>query len=977
MKLVKLEAHGFKSFADPVVLRFDGGVAGIVGPNGSGKSNINDAIRWVLGEQSSKELRGDSMEDVIFAGSKTVQPMNKASVSLTFDNKDRLSSIDSDFITITRVLERGKGINDYFINGEKSRHKDIKTIAMETGIGKSSLAIISQGTVADIAQSSDDERRSIFEEAAGVSKYKFRKAESVKKLQLADQSLNVIEATVSELEKRLSTLKKQAEKAYLYKEKSEALKNIEIGFLAYRIEQNSQIKNQLSQELEGVEETREQFEKTIQELKEKSAEKREKSKELSAELADLRGKAEAIKQRVANLNSSILEAKTRRKMIAEGHAIDEKAKLESVIGEIRSLESAVTYLRESLNKYKEKLNVSNEKINNLQISINENYINLNKINEQIRTNDINLNLLTEKQRNHTNLFKGVKTIIENKQLFKGFKGIVGQLIKVSNEHVLALETILKSAAQHIVVDNSETAVKAIEFLKKNNSGRATFIPLSSIQPKFIRDDYLLIVRNQPGFVGVASDLVECEPEYKKLVDFLIGNVLVTNDIQSANKISSIIEKKYMIVTQDGNIIRVGGIMVGGSAESSDDIIGIDSRIEELKKIIPGLKAMQNGLQQTINKLSAEIEDEKKYNQNYSVEYKNLQIQIENNIEKINKYKTEVQVTNEQIQNQGIDNTTISEQEILELERDLISVNFDLKTKTEIKNDLDQDIYVIGENINKQNTMLAQLLNSYNKKTVTLNKAMTVLELDQKRLSIDYGLTLDFAKKNFKLETSAQVAEETVNQLRVEIAELGSVNLDSIRECEEVEERYNFNVSNRDELLEAKNICLSAIAELDKKIVTRLTNIVNDVNQEMHKVFSSMFGGGSAEVKFVNPNNVLESGISIYAQPPGKSVKNLKLFSGGEKSLIAISLLFAILRARPLPLCILDEVEAALDEANVVRFAEYLQELKHQTQFLVITHRVGTMTRVDALFGATMQKRGVTNFFSVQLEEAKKLVDEAN
>ncbi|WP_322959252.1 AAA family ATPase [Mycoplasmopsis cynos] len=977
MKLVKLEAHGFKSFADPIVLRFDGGVAGIVGPNGSGKSNINDAIRWVLGEQSSKELRGDTMEDVIFAGSKTVQPMNKAQVSLTFDNKDRISSIDADFITISRVLERGKGINDYFINGEKARHKDIKALAMETGIGKSSLAIISQGTVSDIAQSSDDDRRLIFEEAAGVSKYKFRKIEATRKLESADQTLKIVDTKINELEKRLSVLKKQAEKAYKYKQISDDLKNIEVGYLVYEIEKNTKIHNQLSEELAGVAETEIAYKNDIKSLSDQINEKTDKIKEITKIISQFSANKKVIEAHISSLEQTIMEAKARRAVVAEGKGqFDEKERMNALISTVNSLGIDLKTFEENYqNSLKEKDELDNE-INELRKKINNINIEINNHLEQERNIKFNLNQLKRIRDSKTNLFKGTKTILDNKNNFRGIKGIVADLIKTSQEYLPALETILKGAAQHIVVDHSDTAVKAINFLKSNDGGRATFIPLSTIKSKFVRDDYLLVIRNNPGFVGIASELVTVAEEYRVLNEFLLGNVIVVSDIKTANEISTIMDKKYMVVTLDGDIIRVGGIMVGGTKEASENILGLDDKIRENEEFLPGLSAMIEKLKSNVSKENQELMLKEQRQKNKEVVIKTLSSKIFDIKSQINKHKTDIDFSNDAL-DMSDDLTKLNETEktISQKRSELAILDFDLTTAIEQKDSLDADIQVLNKKNNEQNGMLSQLLSSFTNKTNANEKAKASLAVDKERLTSYYGLTLENAKANYPLTISPEAAAENVKNLRLEISELGNVNLESIQEYEEVDARYQNDVKNRDEVIEAKNICLAAIAEMDKKIVTRLTNIVNDVNREIHKVFSSMFGGGTAKVEFIDPKNILESGISIYAQPPGKTVKNLKLFSGGEKSLIAISLLFAILRARPLPLCILDEVEAALDEANVIRYAEYLQELKQQTQFLVITHRTGTMTRVDALFGATMQKRGVTNFFSVELEEAKKLVDQ--
>ncbi|TDV24327.1 chromosome segregation protein [Mycoplasmopsis mustelae] len=975
MKLIKIEALGFKSFADPIVLRFDGGVAGIVGPNGSGKSNINDAIRWVLGEQSSKELRGDSMEDVIFAGSKTVQPMQRAQVTLTFDNKERLSSVDSDIITISRVLERGKGINEYYLNNEKCRHKDIKAIAMETGIGKSSLAIISQGTVSDIAHSSDEDRRLIFEEAAGVSKYKFRKAESLKKLERAEDVLGRVDVTIKELEKQLVPLRKNAEKAMKYKSMVDELKKVEIGYLAHEIQKHTEIFKTLTEELSGVQETEESYNNQIEDIDQKILNKREEILKINKILSDASGKKEGIQARIQTLERAINSERARRELIASGQGnVSEEERIKAVLGELRTLENKYRYLTDSFKEMEEKRNLSAAKISEFENAINNGNIKIKDYQNKLGQLVAKLELLEEKKNKHTNLYKGTKTVLENKVLFKGFVGMVADLIKVPHEYQTAIETILKNAAQYIVVDHSDTAVKLINFLKKNNGGRATFIPLASIKPKFIRDDYLLVTRNHPGFLGIAEDLVEIDEKYKVLNGFLLGNVVVVEDVNTANEIATIMERKYMIVTKDGDVIRVGGVMVGGTVETSEDVIGLDDKIVELKNLLPGLKGVIKETEKNIQRIQERLANEKTFYNNYNAQSLQLGFDVKSTFNQIEKYKTEAQVAQSKNITVDVNNLSISEETISGLEKDLSILNFDISSNVQIKESLDSSLTILEEERKKVSKLLQTLSASFKEKTIKCERSRVMLEKHKERLSGHYTLTLEFAKENYPLTMAPAAAEALVKELRAEIAELGNVNLESIEQLQEVEERYEFNVKNRDEVLEAKRICEEAIEEMDKKIVARLTNIVDDVNQEMHKVFSSMFGGGTAEVKFVDPKNILESGISIYAQPPGKSVKNLKLFSGGEKSLIAISLLFAILKARPLPLCILDEVEAALDEANVVRYAEYLQELKQQTQFLVITHRPGTMSRVDALFGATMQKRGVTSFFSVKLEEARKLAE---
>ncbi|MFV8476624.1 AAA family ATPase [Mycoplasma sp. BRA290] len=973
MKLIKIEAHGFKSFAEPIVLRFDGGVAGIIGPNGSGKSNINDAIKWVLGEQSSKEMRGDSMQDLIFAGSKTAKPMDFARVTLTFDNKDSDNSIDDDTVVITRELFRGKGINNYYLNGKPCRFKDIKSIAMETGIGKSSLAIISQGTVSDIAESSDEERRAIFEEAAGVSKFKFKKTESLRLLQSADASIGKIEPTINELEKQLVPLRKQAEKALIYRDKSRELKKVEVAYLAHEIRSNEKTYETLSKELAGVEETRESYLSQIAKYQRQIGEKRIEKNELSKEIASLTGKQSGIKSRLENIEITITKQNARMELIASGElSVGNEETAKAYALKIIELEQNLKYHRDSAKNLNEKVQEHQNKVRELSSKVNTLQVDLNNAKTKHTQVNTNLQILLETKNKKTNLFKGTRTIVDNASNFRGYKGLVRDLIKVQPDYTAAIEAILASASQHIVVDMPNTAVKAVEFLKKNNGGRATFIPLTSIKEKFVRDDYLLVASNHAGYIGVASDLVEYDPQYEVLAKFLLGNVVIVQDIESANQISNILERKYMVVTLDGDIIRVGGVIVGGTAQESDNIIGLDERIAQLQQLLPSLNNIIANNEALIEKHNAEITRVNTALNEYTFEARqeNLLIgQMERELDEFKSKTDLIEVNRDEV----APSVLIGERN--DLYKEYTIVKNDLTIKNQFLETLDAELLHLSEALDQTQTTLNELNNTFTNKITIYKNSELNLKNYRERLASQYSYTVEYAEANYKLEIPVDKARELVAELREQISELGAVNLEAIEQLESVEERYDRYVADRDELVSTRNILMEAISELDKIIVTRLTSVVNDVNNEFNAVFKSMFGGGSAEVRFIDPNNVLESGISIFAQPPGKSIKNLRLFSGGEKALIAISLLFAILRARPLPLCILDEVEAALDEANVIRYAEYLQELKKQTQFIVITHRTGTMSRVDSLFAATMQTRGVTNFFSVQLKDAAKYVDQ--
>ncbi|WP_027120337.1 AAA family ATPase [Mycoplasmopsis lipofaciens] len=979
MKLIKVEAHGFKSFADPICLKFDGGVAGIVGPNGSGKSNINDAIKWVLGERSAKELRGDNMSDIIFAGSKTAKPMDKASVTLTFDNRDGLSSIPHEIISISRVLERGSGSNQYYLNGEVCLLKDIKDIAMESGIGKSSLAIISQGTVSDIAEATAEERKAIFEEAAGVSKYKFRKKEALSKLAKTQEGLEKIRLVIAEIERKLVPLRKQAEKAKIYIAKSEELKSVEVGLLVDNIEIFGKKYEELSIELEGVNETRIDLERRISESNAKISQKTQFKTEAEAELKVLSIEYENLKERINKITISMARANERERLIAEGSI--EANKQEQIIAFktlLKNHGNRVQYLNKEIDGIKQKVIENQQTINKYDDEINTINIKLNNKKSALLKVETHLNLLKQQKENNSMLFKGTKTILENKNYFgKSLKGTVANLFKIETDYVAAIDSILTNAAQHLVVDKSETAVKAVNFLKENNGGRATFIPLSSIQPKFVRDDHLLAIQGHPGFVAVAHELVNVEPQFEILKKFLLGNVIVATDIESANKISNILERRYMIVSLDGDTIRVGGVIMGGVKSTAQSLLGFDEKIKELENLLPGMQAAVQADETKMNEIKnyrrACLDLDGQWKQQIAT-LTTQRVNEQTMFDDLNIKLMNISKETFKLEDKGV--SIANEEANLEiLESQKISIEAQFRAKNDRVESLAADINSTQQTQNDYESTLRKLLSSFATKMADKEKSKLLLEQSRERLASQYKMTYESASSSFHLTMNREQAQEIVRDLREEIDKLGNVNLESLELLVEEETRYNNFAENEKELTQAKETLESAISDMDKIITTRLSNIIHDVNDEFNNVFASMFGGGSAKLYFTDPKNILDSGVEIEAQPPGKSIKNLKLFSGGEKSLIAISLLFGILKARPLPLCILDEVEAALDEANVVRYAEYLQQLKEKTQFLVITHRHGTMSRVDSLFGATMQNRGVTTFFSIQLADAKKLVDD--
>lgn len=978
MKLIQVEAHGFKSFADKVTLKFDGGIVAIIGPNGSGKSNINDAIRWVLGETSSKVLRGDTMEDVIFSGSKTEKEMDRAEVILTFDNKDRSCDIPYDVFTISRVLTRGNGSNEYYINGELARQRDIKEIAMQSGISKSSLAIIGQGTISNIAESTPEKRREIFEDAAGTSMYKSKKIEAQRKLEKTQEALEQISILIQEQERQLKPLQRQAEKAKIYKTKAEQLKEVEVALLVHDFMDYSDKLEKLNVEGQDYNLIKEELETKIRVYNEASEQKSKFVLELENNIKKISERLSEISEEITTLEiRNAKEAKHREMLLSGELTISPKEKLAAMKEELNALNTNIlgykTFL-ETKKKESEQLSQSasirSTKINDIKRELSFKKEELNKIKSK-------LDVIEEIKSKKTNLAKGTHNIVENSHLFRGYKALVSELIEVNEKYALAIETILSSAMQHIVVDKPETAVEAINFLKSNNGGRATFIPLSSIKPKFVPEQHIVVAQTQKGFLGIASELVLTEEQYNVLKKFLLGNVLVADNIENANKLSKLLETRYMVVTLDGDIIRVGGVLSGGQASQNVSTLAADEQVKKLQDLIPVINAKISQLSNELFELEKDQNKETSLLTNISLERAKIDNLYRTTLDKFDslreQYRSASQEEYEAENNKKIDIVAAIQQLMLE--------RSDLSAKKSSQEDIYHNLKQELQNLTNQRFQVSEELNNLIKdnanKIAEKAKAETIIQNAKQRLSEQYGMLFEVAKQFYNPDIDFEVARKTVADLKLDIRELGHVNLDSINQLEELETRYKEVKSQEQEIISAKTTIEDAISEMDKIIIERMTQTVTLVNAEFKHVFAKMFGGGMAEIRYTDPENILETGIDVIAQPPGKSIKNLKLFSGGEKALIAISLLFSILKAKPLPLCILDEVEAALDEANVIRFAEYLHTLKKDTQFIVITHRQGTMERVNKLYGATMQKRGVTTFFAVNLSDAKKTIENNN
>ncbi len=973
MRLIKVEAHGFKSFADKTVLEFDGGIVGIVGPNGSGKSNINDAIKWVLGEQSSKSLRGDSMEDIIFSGSKTVPAMKRAEVSLTFDNSEGRTSIPHNKIVITRRITRGGGGNEYFINGETARLKDIKEIAMESGIGKSSLAIISQGTISDIAQATPEERRAFFEEAAGISKYKHRKVAALRKLEKTTETLEKIQSIVRELEKQLNPLRKQAEKAKQYLALTKELKDVEVGLIVEDVAFFKEQLESLSDKYQNVIETKEELTSKIKESELTVKQKSKIKLQLENETLKMNEDLQKISEQINELSMKSAAAEQRRQLLIDGGiAASDEVKTIAMKEQLEELSIKLFEYKEFINKSEEDVRTKKQATSSVEMELSQLGSKQQELKTKLYKVKTKIDILNDHKKNKNNLFKGTKTIVQNQSAFSGFKGIVADLIDVESNLSKAIETILQNALQHIVVDNSNTAIECVEFLKRNRGGRATFIPLQVIKPKTMREDHKLVLNTQSGVVGIASTLVKTKPEYEILKKFLLGNVIVAETIQEAKQISNILDRRYMVVSLDGNVIKVGGVVSGGEAAVSKDLLGVDKQIEKLNSFIPVLEKELHIVSDKHNTISESLSDDRTYIGELYIEIAKTKEKLINVEEQYHFLKDKYESATKKTFLAKTEKPKTVSKDALKLQESTLKTQINSKREKlfRINNELNEATSVKTE----YEATLRKILEDSSEMTTQKNQAEFYVTSSMRRLSEEYQMTIEMATESFSLSMDREVAREIVSTKRKEISELGHVNVDAIEDFEKVNERHEKLSTSEQEIFNAQQSILQAIDKMDKIIITKLDETVSDTRTEFQKVFETMFGGGVAKIKYTDPENLLETGIEIIAQPPGKAVRNLKLFSGGEKAIIAISLLFAILKSKPLPLCILDEVEAALDEANVLRYAHFLQTLKDKTQFILVTHRIGTMENVDHLFGATMQHRGVTSFVTVKLDVAKTMIE---
>ncbi|MGO4110953.1 chromosome segregation protein SMC [Paenibacillus sp. YAF4_2] len=1187
MFLKRIELAGFKSFADKTEMEFVTGITAVVGPNGSGKSNISDGIRWVLGEQSAKSLRGGKMEDIIFAGSDARKAVNYGEVSLTLDNGDGALPLEYNEVTVTRRVHRS-GDSEYMINKQSCRLKDITELFMDTGIGKEAYSIIGQGRIEEILSTRSEDRRGIFEEASGIVKYKSRKREAQRKLEDTENNLLRIHDLVTELEDQVEPLRVQSEKAIHFKQLREQLKTQEISMYVHNIENvygswseaNNKLERlkreqlelstvvskhdahlekdrqalreleealdqlheamlQYSEEYEKCEgfgevlkERKKNLEQNKRQLEETIAAHDERIAALTSEEAEFRNRAAVLELQLADFKQKLSVEEANLIGVAGGTAVDAeemlKGELLEVLSTMAQLRNEIRYAaqqQEAVQRRMERLSDEEAKWSDQRRKLTARkaelekqleatldaiskartkYIDeaekakefgqiaedataaLRKWEQKLDAQTSRRDTMKEMQDALDGFMHGVREVLKSSRRSSGSGGISGvhgavaELVRVPERIETAVETALGGALQHIVMEDEKSARAAIAFLKQRQLGRATFLPLDVIRSRQVPEHDKRMAESVDGFVGVAAELVTCEPQYQAIINNLLGNVLLAETLEQANRIASKCQYRYRVVTLEGDVVNAGGSMTGGSLQKKGasllgrqrQIEALDQEIIEGEKTIAQLRDKLSDLRKEQSIRSQNMEELRSQSEQYRIDEQQVRAELQqlsneakhlseqeqlftadrsNHTAEQQSMQTMAEAAEVRLEQLTADEARLQEAIRLaeerrkasetakeELQGQLTDLKISVaKTDQEKQSFEDQaarvraDIQRAKQELSSYRSLLNQQdaeLERHSEETVTqieqLNhlrlkkqecseqtdlkrsaRADRVRELEQgesdtkeqrgqlrdveeqmrqteiaanrldveldnllRKLSEEYELSFELAKEQYPVPEDIVGTQNAVRDIKRQITALGDVNMGAIEEYERVRERFEFLTEQKDDLVEAKTTLYQVIREMDEEMSKRFKTTFEQIRRHFVVVFSKLFGGGRADLVMVDPERVLDTGIDIVAQPPGKKLQNLQLLSGGERALTAIALLFAILQVKPVPFCVLDEVEAALDEANVARFAQYLREFSELTQFIVVTHRKGTMEEADVLYGVTMEEGGVSKLVSVRLEE---------
>ena len=983
MKLKSIRALGFKSFADKMEMEFKTPITAIVGPNGSGKSNIVDAIRWVLGEQSVKSLRGGgTMSDVIFAGSETRAPFKRAEVSLTFDNTSMFLNTSLTEVEVKRVLYY-TGENEYFINNTKVRLKDITNLFLDSGLGMDSFNIISQGNIETIVNAKPVERRYILESAAGVLKYRTRKNESLRKLEKTRDNLEKVELVIEELKTQVTPLKEQSEVAKKYLEYKSDLENKEIALTTYditnlnkRYEEIDKIKASLNEKKEQSELKNTKEITLVEQLKTSMIHVEDDINKYSNDLI-------LVNEELAKLNGEKMMLQERQSYeVSHEKVNNEYLKLQeeklNVLKRKETLENSLTTLTSTLNNLENKKRDIEEKISIFNVKFNRHKNEMERLNRDIYSLQNKKDILENNILEDASVPYAVKNVLSHPRL-KGIHNTIGKLINTKDIYLNAIDVTMGASSNFIVVDNESCAKEAIKYLKEQGLGRATFFPLNVIKGKEIPKSVIDSLKSETGFIDIASHLVEFAPTYRDIIENQLGNVIVASDIDAMNRIGKSTGYRYRVVTLDGEIMHTGGSLTGGSLKKQTSTLKLKSDLRKTEKDLELVKENMTILQKKNIDFFKEQEDNNAINENLTREIISLSEKISQKKILANDIKKEEENISIRLDGAQSIITNDTEKQMLSLlnsikDKEIIKENLNNKL-SELKStrsDISSEINALDKEISEKNSEYHKILNEIHGYELETSKMDTKMDYLLNLLNETYHMTYEHAKREYTLDIDSDIARESVMSLRKAMNRLGDVNIGSIKEYERVNERYTFLTSQKNDLDTSIADLLEIIKEMDEIMISRLTEAYEKISDEFERVFKKMFKGGSGKIKLTDPDNILETGIDIIAEPPGKKLNHIALLSGGEKTLTAISLLFAILNVYPVPFCVLDEVEAALDEANVDTFGKYLQEQEDKSEFILITHKKRTMEYAKTLYGITMQEQGVSKIVKVKLEDGDSL-----
>ena len=982
MYLKEIRIVGFKSFAEKITINLDNKISAIVGPNGSGKSNIVDAVRWVLGEQSVKQLRGEGlMSDVIFSGSKSRKASSSASVTLVFDNTDKFLPIDYTEVSIKRCVYK-TGENEYYLNNEKCRLKDIQNILVDTGTSKESFNIISQGDIGAILSNKPEERRVVFEATANVIKYRKRKDEALRKLDRTHDNMSRVNDIIYEIEGNLKPLKKQSDDAKKYLENKKKLEDVEVSLIVSEVNEinstyqmDKKMVSKLSEELIEIESNNNLDNSKIEELKLNETKKREEFYRLQQELINVSSDCENLKGKkdliIERQKYDSTDVKVHDNLV---NLKENKLRKENEIFGIRNDKDVLDKkLKEIIIKFE---NVDKE-FNDVKKVRDEKEAFLTKNVRVENELKYKINMISNSLENNSSVPYAVKNVLDNPKL-AGIHNVIGNLIETDNIYATAIGVALGAASNYIVTDDEFSAKEAINYLKINKYGRATFFPLNVIKSREIDNATYRLLKEDSSFIDVASMLVRYSSVYDNIIKNQLATTIVVKDLDSANYIARKINYKYRIVTLDGELLHIGGSLTGGITKNNTNIISLKHDLEDSKKELLNITNIVQNTEEEINNIDDKYKTLFENRNSILEERAKIQSNIAFVVQREDSATSELEKIKEEINNiNGVMNNTLSEEENRVVEEYYEKEKIRQGIENSVNN-LKEELNGISEDINTKETEFKLNNSTYYKKTkelkdleIKVNRADVKLDNLLNTLTEDYSMTFDKAKENYFLDMDVKEARNLVDKCKLEIKKLGEVNVGAIEEYERISKRYEFLSGQKEDLLKAENTILEIIKELDEIMKEKFINSFNEISVKFKEVFRKLFGGGDAELKLTNPDDILTTGIDIKALPPGKKLQHISLLSGGEKTLTAISLLFAILEVRPVPFCILDEVEAALDEVNVDNFGKFLNEFKDKTQFIVITHKKKTMEYADMLYGITMQESGVSKLVSVKLEDIKE------